>query len=638
MAKESVKIVKIDTQPAQKSVKDLRNELKELRSTLLNTEEGTEEYNDAMRQAADIQHTLREQMEEVNNSALDAGQIFGNTTKAVGGMIAGFQAATAVMNLFGVENEDVIKSLQKMQQLMAITQALPAIENGRKAFLRLAGVIRTNVVALQGFSKAMIATGIGAFVGALGALFIAFDRLKKKQDEYVEKQKEQIHIQKEEQIKAQEKYNESLKKELELKERILGIKFGGDDVRIYTAMLAEYNTQLSEVDAKLKDQYRSAERLEAKSVYRKLNKELEELTEGSEEWYAKLLEITTQEQKIKDIKPYSQEELDALNKKRGELNDKVDEYTEKLRVARAVAKAMSDKEIEDMERELAMIRQSAIAFLSPKSLQEELLAKFGGSGIPIPVKFVPDEEEEEDTSFEDAFRQRIEGIVDSLRQAYKTQEEQYQEEQNALEVALHTKLITQEEYYRLSEQLARENAQREKEIQQEKVNTYIAIVGNIADVMSGIAGTMDESNKEQFETAKAFNISAAVISTIAGAIGAYTGAASNAGINAIPIVGPALAQALGITNAIAVTASGAAQIAQLSRQQFGNSHLSGGSFSAAKPNTSAVNSVIAPIQYTSDVRGANIEDAIKDTKVYVLESDITDTQNKVQVTESEAKY
>ena len=62
------------------------------------------------------------------------------------------------------------------------------------------------------------------------------------------------------------------------------------------------------------------------------------------------------------------------------------------------------------------------------------------------------------------------------------------------------------------------------------------------------------------------------------------------------------------------------------------------SSASATPNTSAVNSVIAPVQYTQDVQGASIEGAIKDSKVYVTETDITNTQNKVSVTENEARF
>ena len=62
------------------------------------------------------------------------------------------------------------------------------------------------------------------------------------------------------------------------------------------------------------------------------------------------------------------------------------------------------------------------------------------------------------------------------------------------------------------------------------------------------------------------------------------------------------------------------------------------SSASATPNTSAVNSVIAPVQYTQDVQGASIEGAIKDAKVYVTETDISNTQNKVSVTENEARF
>ena len=113
MATENVKVIRIDTAPAQTSVKDLRSELKELRSTLLSTKEGTDEYNAALMRSAEIQHTLKEQMTTINNAALDFGQIASNATKVVGGMTAGFQAAQAAMNLFGVENEAVLESLRK---------------------------------------------------------------------------------------------------------------------------------------------------------------------------------------------------------------------------------------------------------------------------------------------------------------------------------------------------------------------------------------------------------------------------------------------------------------------------------------------------------------------------------------------
>ena len=55
-------------------------------------------------------------------------------------------------------------------------------------------------------------------------------------------------------------------------------------------------------------------------------------------------------------------------------------------------------------------------------------------------------------------------------------------------------------------------------------------------------------------------------------------------------------------------------------------------------NSAAIGTLIAPVQYTQDIQGASIEGAIKDTKVYVTETDISNTQNKVKVTENEAFY
>jgi len=42
-----------------------------------------------LRQSAEIMHTLKEQNEELNASAMDFGQITGNAVKATGGLVAG---------------------------------------------------------------------------------------------------------------------------------------------------------------------------------------------------------------------------------------------------------------------------------------------------------------------------------------------------------------------------------------------------------------------------------------------------------------------------------------------------------------------------------------------------------------------
>lgn len=156
MATEKVDILTINTEPSKTSVKDLRKEMKSLKDEMLNLEEGTVEYNAALQKAAGIQHTLKEQMEEVNASAMDAGQILGNTSNAVAGMTGAFQASAGVMNMFGVESEASMEMIAKMQNVMAITQGFQAIDDGAKAFKRLGNAIKASAL----FNKLFIKTTV----------------------------------------------------------------------------------------------------------------------------------------------------------------------------------------------------------------------------------------------------------------------------------------------------------------------------------------------------------------------------------------------------------------------------------------------------------------------------------------------
>ena len=153
MATEKVDILQVNTEPSRTSVKDLRKEMKSLKDELLNLDEGTAEYNATLQKAAGIQHTLKEQMEEVNASAMDAGQLLGNATNAVAGMTGAFQAGAGIMNMFGVESEASMEMIAKMQNVMAITQGFQAIDDGGKAFKRLGNSIKSSTLFNKLFTK-----------------------------------------------------------------------------------------------------------------------------------------------------------------------------------------------------------------------------------------------------------------------------------------------------------------------------------------------------------------------------------------------------------------------------------------------------------------------------------------------------
>ena len=130
--------VKIQTGESARTVKELRKELRDLKDQLLSTQQGTEEYNSVMVKAADIQHELKEQMEEINSSAMDFGQKLGNVTKTMTGISGAITAATGALSLFGIENEEAQKKITAtMTSLIGITEGLSKMDDGIKAFKRL---------------------------------------------------------------------------------------------------------------------------------------------------------------------------------------------------------------------------------------------------------------------------------------------------------------------------------------------------------------------------------------------------------------------------------------------------------------------------------------------------------------------
>ena len=726
---ENVKVLKIDTNSAQTSVKDLRNELKELKNTLLSTEQGTEEYNAALQQAAEIQHTLKEQMEEINASAMDFGQIASNCTQAVGGLVGGFQAATAVMNLFGTENEDVIRTLKTMQQLMAMTQALPAIDKGVKAFKRLALAIRASSTAMQGFSKALIATGLGAAVAALGLLIANWDKIKNAVTGANDEMEKQEALQKK--IKTSvDNTNTSLEKQLSLETKIRQA-FGQSDVQIAAAELDFYSKKASESASRIGGLRSEVAQLNAslvrnqqagkdKSVLDSIREKIDKINESikvEEAVQADLnkkveeskqnVKLTETIQKAKDLK---QAEEDAA-KARKEAAEAREKELEKLKksyedlVTEINNWAKSEKQLEldkvnkEEEKRIEIIKKQ----VKDSELAEEQITKvrehYAKERADIEAKYTKKAADEERNTLTNNYDLQLAELQAHLDDKLISQEqynarkkeldETYKQDYiDLLKSQLEDETISVEERIKLYEKLNEVRSAKptdaansgttlsdgitdainasalalndfsdnpawgkvlqnvailtanwktlHKQIEEGGTKAFSAYaqiaaagLGAVANMMNGLAAEQDTSNKEGFESAKKFQIAGATMSMLAGIASAW---ASSMQLG--PIAGPILGAILSAM----MTAVGIAQIVKIKNTKFDSKGTTGGASSNASINTGAVNSIIAPVQYTQDVQGASIEGAIKDTKVFVTETDISSTQNKVHVSESEARY
>ena len=744
MATENVKVVKIETGKAQTETQKLRQELKELKNIMLQVEEGSKEYNDALIQAANIQHTLKEQMEEVNASAMDFGQITGNVVKGVGGIIAGFQAAQATMNLFGIENKTVIKSLQKMQSLMAITQAIPAIDDGVKAFKRLGLAIKGATVGMSSLKKALISTGIGAAVVAVGALVANFDKLKAAITGTNEE------LEKEKQLKMEgdlKKVNDELGKRLSIEEQIR--KAGGqDDVTI-----AEERVKSIEKEIKKKEALIEANRREQAQAYMAYNNAIQQgkaqsrINELKENWlkvaekedvYSKeieairngqlknskeQLEIEKQLQAARDINAKQEEAEKAAEERRQKAIDDLKKLKESYAALTDEIKSYNtteeDKKINDITKEenekVAIVQQ----MLKKKKISDEEAEKqitlihkhYENERLSIQKEYA---EQRENAAKEEAQRQR--------EQSIELLDTTYQLEQAKLQKQYDEGLISEKDFTDRKKELLEtyvqdyvdniqfmldtENGLTDEQILDltNKINNARALLkkpeetkpeaesltkgiseainasalalndfsnnpawGNIlknvatltanwdtlhkqigekgpkaftayaqiaatalsavAQLMNGLAAEQDTSTKEGFEQQKKFQIAGATMSMLSGIASAW---ASSMELG--PIAGPILGSILSAF----MLATGIAQINKIKNTDMNDNGST--SSASASPNTSAINSVIAPVQYTQDVQGASIEGAIKDSKVWVTETDITNTQNKVSVTENEARF
>lgn len=110
-----------------------RKELAALKNALDNLEPGTDAYNEAFTRATEITHNLQERQEELRMSANDLGTQLSNVASMGAGLVSGFNAVNAIMALTGQRNEDLQKTMVKLQAGIALVQSAKGIEGAVKS-------------------------------------------------------------------------------------------------------------------------------------------------------------------------------------------------------------------------------------------------------------------------------------------------------------------------------------------------------------------------------------------------------------------------------------------------------------------------------------------------------------------------
>jgi len=157
------------------TMKGLKQELKELKGILQTGADGTEEYNNALKRAAEITDDLGDMQERIKGTAMDFDGVMGNVGKVTSGVASAFEAAQGAAMLFGEESEDLQKAMLKVQASIALANGLQGLGGMGKAFNNLLTQIK---IFAQGVNKALLSTGIGAFIALTGLIVANWDKIK----------------------------------------------------------------------------------------------------------------------------------------------------------------------------------------------------------------------------------------------------------------------------------------------------------------------------------------------------------------------------------------------------------------------------------------------------------------------------
>lgn len=224
-------------------VKPLKSQLKEATVALQAARQKFGEFSKEAIDAANKVAAIKDEIEAAGEQAalFDPGKRFQALTTAASTAAAGISAVSGAMALFGSQSDDVAKTLQKVQGAMALSQGLSQLKDIGKVGEQLKISFKGLTAGAEGFKKALISTGIGALVVAVGLLVAYWDDIKaavggvsKEQKKLNESSKENLKTQ-EDKLEAIDGQSNQLKLQGKSEKDILNIKIKQSDEAIKAA-------------------------------------------------------------------------------------------------------------------------------------------------------------------------------------------------------------------------------------------------------------------------------------------------------------------------------------------------------------------------------------------------------------------
>jgi hypothetical protein len=580
-------ILKVGTNEAVASIKDIRNNIKAYKNDLVSLDEGSKAYNETLKKIAENQDVLDDINDDVRASTMKLTDYVGLAGKTANMAVAGFTVFKGTLALLGKENETLEKTFVKLQAAMALMQSVNALSSGFKALWVTIPQLRAAMAALN---VTMKANPIGAVVTAVAALvagitlLIGWIRKNNSDQKALNDENERAKRLAEDRKIQYEREIELLKAKGESEENLLKIEKDRLDKE-----LAYFNTEVARITKRIN-----------------------------------LGQKVTEEQ---------QKQYDEQDKIRGEYNHKIDVADAKLQ------RILTDRQKKEAEERAKAAKKAAEEYT-------EAMDAIDAARRPEYVENTPDVDMPKDVDIDtsksdreienlqtinDLMNERVR-IAEELRLAqlpFDEQETYWQAEIDRNMALLESDLMTSDERIKALERL--NNAEekhktasisRENQITDNKRKTADAAV-SILNSSAKLAG-------ESTEAGKALAVAATTISTWQSAQLAYQSAF-------LPV--PTVASpALGALYAAAAVASGLANVKQILSTDTGSGSGSSSSAAPSMPTMPSMPELRQPIQETrSYIQGAD-EDYINRTQPVLVVEDLNQVQNRVKVAESDSKF
>ena len=246
MAEENKIILDADVKPLKKQLREAIQELQVARQKY-------GEFSDQAIEAAQNVAAIRDEIQAANEQVqlFDPGAAFQSLTNAAGAAAGAIATVQGAMALFGGESEDVEKALLKVQSAMALSEGLSQLKDIGKVGDDLITSFRGLTAGLNTFKKALVTTGIGALVVAVGLIVAYWEDIKAlvggvsvEQDQLNKETAENLATQ-QELLDAIDGQTNQLKLQGKSEKEILDLKIAQTDEAIKVAHLSIENAKIT---------------------------------------------------------------------------------------------------------------------------------------------------------------------------------------------------------------------------------------------------------------------------------------------------------------------------------------------------------------------------------------------------------